>query len=341
MASYKVLMIGSGRIADVHATSIARSPKLELAGFVDPFGGKQFGDTWSVPGFEDLPSAIETARPDALVIASPTDTHVPYLQEACRYGLPTLCEKPVAFHREPILEAISAVRQSRLPVVLGFHRRFDPYRQEMHSRTRAGEVGKVEHILQFSRDPRLAARAEIAHQGNIVADMVVHDLDELNWLMGGLPETAICRLDRNVDPTLAKIGVFDTANIMLAWKDGAVAHVSATRRAAHAFEQRLEVFGSKGRLICEDPRLSPVIFDGAKDTRISRRFGHFWDRYRPAYQAEIDHLADILATGASPLCTLDDGLRAFDLVEMVTGSFWTAQTAAMPSRHRVLSREDN
>ncbi|MBY4592592.1 Gfo/Idh/MocA family protein [Rhizobium redzepovicii] len=320
MAQYKIVIIGSGRIADVHALSVARNPGLQLAGFVDPFGGRHFGEKWSIPRYETFPAAIDACKPDALVIASPTETHVSYVLEACRLGLPTLCEKPVAFSREPILEAISAVASSGIPVVLGFHRRFDAYRQEVHARVRAGDVGKVEHILQLSRDPRLAARSELLHQGNIVADMVVHDLDELNWLMGGLPERAYTRLDRNADPTLAEIGVFDTANIMLSWEGGAVAHVSATRRAAHAFEQRLEVFGGEGRIICEDPRISPVIFDGAKDTRIGRRFEHFWDRYRPAYQAEIDHLGDVLAKGVAPLCTLEDGLRAYDLVQLVLSS---------------------
>lgn len=320
MAQYKIVIIGSGRIADVHAISVTRNPKLQLAGFVDPFGGNHFGEKWSIQGYETLAAAIDTIKPDALVIASPTETHVSYVLEACRFGLPTLCEKPVAFLREPILEAIAAVASSNIPVVLGFHRRFDAYRREVHARVRAGDVGKVEHILQFSRDPRLAARSAVLHQGNIIADMVVHDLDELNWFMGSLPERAYAQLNRNADPSLAEIGDFDTANIMLSWEGGAVAHVSATRRAAHAFEQRLEVFGGEGRIICEDPRISPVIFDSAKDTRISRRFEHFWDRYRPAYQAEIDHLADILARGEAPLCTLEDGLRAYDLVQIVLSS---------------------
>lgn len=317
MKQYNVIIVGSGRIADVHALSLSRNPALRLVGYVDPFGGAAFGERWGARAFVSLEAAVNAATPDALIIASPTETHVPYLIEACSLGLPTLCEKPVAFARPPILEAIAAVESARLPVILGFHRRFDAARRELAARVQAGDVGKVEHLLQFSRDPRLAARSAVLHQGNIVADMVVHDLDEINWLIGRLPDSAHVRLDRNVDPSLAEIGDHDTANILLAWNDGPVAHVSATRRAAHAFEQRLEVFGSAGRIICEDPRVSPVIFDGAQDTRIARRHEHFWDRYRAAYQAEVDHLADVVTKGAAPLCTLQDGLMAFDLVEMV------------------------
>lgn len=314
---HRVVIIGAGRIADVHALSLSRSPALTLAGVVDPFGGAAFSEGWRVPLFADLLEAVRETRPAALVIASPTATHVPYILEACALGLPTLCEKPVAFDRPPILEAIAAREASGVPVILGFHRRFDPSRRALAERVAAGDVGKIEHLLQMSRDPQLASRAEVQHQGNIVADMVVHDLDELLWLVGRPPDYAHCFLDRNVDPTLAEIGDFDTANILLSWTDGPAAHVTATRRAVHAFEQRLEVFGSDGRIICEDPRVNTLVFDGARDTRLSRRPAHFYDRYRTAYQAEIDHLAEVLDRGAAPLCTLQDGLRAFDLVRQV------------------------
>jgi myo-inositol 2-dehydrogenase/D-chiro-inositol 1-dehydrogenase len=317
MAAYRVAIIGAGRIAGVHALSIARNHRLDLVAIVDPAGGGELAAQWSTPCYADLSAAVEASRPDALVIASPTATHVDYILKACGLGLPALCEKPVAFDRAAIVMAMDEVASAGLPVVLGFHRRFDPYRREMKNRVAAGEIGNIEHILQMSRDPQLASGAAVAHQGGIVADMVVHDLDELIWLVGRLPERAHAQLDRNIDPSLAQFGDFDTANILLSWSGGPVAHVSATRRAAHAFEQRLEVFGSAGRLICDDPRISPIVLDTAADTRLARRHAHFWDRYRPAYQAEIDHLATVLAQGAAPLCSLVDGLLAHDLVAMV------------------------
>jgi myo-inositol 2-dehydrogenase / D-chiro-inositol 1-dehydrogenase len=320
MTRYGVLVIGAGRIAAVHSLSIARNPRLRLVGFVDPAGGGQLPREWDVACFGDLKSAVSAQRPDAVVIASPTSTHVDYVFQACDYGLPALCEKPVAFSREPIVAAIDKVESVSLPVVVGFHRRFDPFRRELHERVSAGEIGTVEHILQLSRDPVLPARAEIAHQGGIVADMLIHDLDELIWLVSRLPNHVHAQLDRNVDPTLAEFNDFDTVNAQLSWNRGPVAQLSATRRAVHAFEQRLEVFGSAGRLICGDPVISPVVLDAAKETRLARRHAHFWDRYRPAYQAEIDHLADILQSGAQPRCTLRDSLVASDLVDMVNAA---------------------
>ncbi|TGS71695.1 inositol 2-dehydrogenase [Mesorhizobium sp. M3A.F.Ca.ET.201.01.1.1] len=317
MRKYRIVIVGTGRIAAVHARSVHRSPSLELAGFVDTVAASSLPSHWGVPCFPTLGEAAGAVVPDAIVIASPTDTHVSYLALAVDLGLPALCEKPVARDRRSIEVAMDIVSRSGLPVILGFHRRFDPMRREVQNRIAAGGIGKTEHILQLSRDVSLPDRRVSAHQGGIVADMVVHDLDELLWLVGRQPDRVHARLDRNVDAGLVEIGDHDTVSLQLEWNDGPVAHVSATRRAVHGFEQRLEVFGSAGRLVCDDPRISCVRLDSAQGTYLDRRHAGFGERYRDAYQAEIDHLADLLRCGGDPFCSLEDGLNAFDLVERV------------------------
>lgn len=317
MRKYRIVIVGTGRIAAVHARSVHRNPWLELAGFVDTLAPGSLPSDWGLPCFPTLGEAAGAVVPDAIVIASPTDTHVSYLAMAVDLSLPALCEKPVARDRRSIETAIDLVGRSGLPVILGFHRRFDPMRREVRNRIAAGGIGKIEHILQLSRDISLPDRTVTAHQGGIVADMVVHDLDELLWLVGRQPDRVHARLDRNVDPGLAEIGDHDTASLQLEWDNGPVGHISATRRAVHGFEQRLEVFGSGGRLVCDDPRISCVRQDSAQGTLLDRRDAGFQERYRDAYQAEIDHLADLLRCGGEPLCSLEDGLRAFDLVERV------------------------
>jgi myo-inositol 2-dehydrogenase/D-chiro-inositol 1-dehydrogenase len=316
MPAYRVAVIGAGRIASIHAQSAAQHRKLDLVAIVDPFGGGDLPARVSAPCFPDLDQAIEKARPDALIIASPTTTHVEYIARACDLSLPIFCEKPVAFERQATLDAISRVEAAGIPAILGFHRRHDPARQETRQRMLDGQIGRLEHILMLSRDPTPPKGATGSHLGSIVADMMIHDLDELLHLVGRLPDKVYSVIQTR-EPTGDDEQRIESADVLLHWHDGPVAQVSATRRAAHAFEQRLELFGSKGRLICNDPLLSPIVFDGGDDTQVARRHHHFWERYRSAYEAEIDHLAKVLVGCETPRCTFADGLRAHDLAAMV------------------------
>lgn len=313
----KILVLGAGRIASVHAVSINANPALRLAGFVDPAGGDELSARWGVALYRDYATALHKERPDGLVIASPSATHVDYLIKAAAQGLPCLCEKPIGFDRDEIVRAIDEVDSAGISVVLGFHRRFDPARREVLEHVKAGRIGSVEHILQLSRDPQLPPRQVIAHSGGMIADMVVHDLDELLWVTNRMPERIHVRQDRFEDQSLAEFGDFDSTNLMLEWSSGPVAHISASRRAANAFEQRLEVFGGKGRIVCDDPGPLPVRVDDSDGRHEGTRHNHFWDRYRAAYQAEIDNLAECILKNASPICSLQEGLATFDLVKKV------------------------
>ncbi len=315
----RVVVIGAGRIAAIHAHSVARSRIIDLAAIVDPFGGGELPGRLSTSCFATLDEAIELVRPDGLIVASPTATHVEYIDRACELGLPVFCEKPVSFDRQATVDVIARVDGAGIPALLGFHRRHDQARMEMRRRMLDGEVGRVEHVLMLSRDPAPAQDATRGHLGSIVADMMIHDLDELIHLVGRLPETAHSVIQHRA-ATREGQGDVESADILLNWHDGPVAHVSATRRAVHAFEQKFEIFGSDGRLACNDPLVSPVVFDGPDDTRIARRHRQFWERYQSAYEAEVEHFAGILAGREEPRCTFRDGLRAHDLAEMVTSA---------------------
>ena len=71
------------------------------------------------------PDDLVAAGVDALVIATPTPTHVPMIQLAARAGLPAFCEKPVALDLAALDAAIDDVERAGILVQIGFQRRFD------------------------------------------------------------------------------------------------------------------------------------------------------------------------------------------------------------------------
>ena len=90
-------LIGCGRIGRVHADSITVHPRAELARVVDPFASsaREVGEQFAAPWSTDVEAVVDDPAIDAVVVASPTPTHVDLLIRAVRTGKAVLCEKPI------------------------------------------------------------------------------------------------------------------------------------------------------------------------------------------------------------------------------------------------------
>ncbi len=167
-------VIGCGRIGRVHADSIDVHPRAELAHVYDPFEdvarevGARFGAEWGT----DVDAVIEDPSIDAVVVASPTPTHVDLLTRAVRAGKAVLCEKPIDLDlaRVDACEEIGALVDR---VMVGFNRRFDPSFRDIRTRVEAGEVGPLEQLTIISRDPAPPPAAYVATSGGLFRDMTI------------------------------------------------------------------------------------------------------------------------------------------------------------------------
>ena len=129
-------LIGSGRIGRVHAMSISALHSTSLQWVADPFvegaeslaaefGGKATSDPRDIFAADDV---------DAVIIASPTATHVELINAAIDAGIPVLCEKPIDLDISRVDSLRSRVAAATVPIVLGFNRRFDPHFAELKRR---------------------------------------------------------------------------------------------------------------------------------------------------------------------------------------------------------------
>src|SRR6218665_608846 len=148
-------LIGTGRIGQVHAASIAASPDAELTWIADPFvaGAHSIAARFGGTATESAEQLIGSGEIDAVLIASPTPTHVDLIAASIDVGLPVLCEKPIDLDIDRVDALRSRVASSGVPVALGFNRRFDPAFASVRSRVAAGEIGDLEQLTIISRDP--------------------------------------------------------------------------------------------------------------------------------------------------------------------------------------------
>jgi len=122
---------------------------------------------------------------------------------------------------------------------------------EVHDIVRSGSLDDSSTFFKSAVIRGCRPRVFLAHSGGMVRDMLIHDLDELVWLCGNGPVAVQADLKRFVDaPLLARYDDYDTAAVTIVFENGPQCQISATRRSAYGFDQRLEVFGSAGMVSC-------------------------------------------------------------------------------------------
>ena len=172
-------VIGAGRIGLVHSGSVTDTNGAKLEYVVDPIKesaesvAKQFGCKFSTNPLE----VINSGEIDAIIIGSPTPTHVPFMEAAIDARLHVLCEKPIDLDIKNVNQLREKVNKANTKVAIGFNRRLDPEFYAVKKRVEKGDVGKVEQVLIISRDPGPAPQSYIAVSGGIFRDMTIHDFD--------------------------------------------------------------------------------------------------------------------------------------------------------------------
>ncbi len=167
-----IALIGAGRIGQVHARNIVRHSGARLVAVADPMLSSAqaiVGPAGAIAVADPL-AAISTTQVDAVVIASPTDTHVATIAVAAEAGKAILCEKPIDLHMPRVDECRAILARYPVPFMLAFNRRFDPSTRCLHEAIQDGRVGQVEHVLIISRDPAPPPHEYIARSGGIFRD---------------------------------------------------------------------------------------------------------------------------------------------------------------------------
>ncbi len=175
----RVAVLGAGRIGKIHAANVARNHKAKLVAVADPYGtaARNLADHLGCEASLDPITAIERTDVDAIIIGTPTDTHVSLMLHGVKMGKAVLCEKPIDLDIGKVDAAVHEIERLNGRVMVAFNRRFDPSARQLRRSIDAGEIGDVRQVIITSRDPGLPPREYIGHSGGIFRDMVIHDFD--------------------------------------------------------------------------------------------------------------------------------------------------------------------
>ena len=320
-------LFGAGRIGRVHAASLAAHPQTELAVVHDPVeaAALEVATQYGAVPTQDAEAILGDDSIGAVVIASPTATHVDLLTAAVRAGKAVLCEKPIDLDLARVDACWEEIKGLEPTVLVGFNRRFDPTFAEIRDRIAAGEIGRLEQLLITSRDPAPAPAAYIASSGGLFRDMTIHDFDMARFLLGEVVEVQATGANL-IEPYIAEAGDIDSAVVLLRGAGGELCQIVNSRRCAFGYDQRLEAFGAEGMLTAGNQVATSVRRSGAGGTETASPYLDFFlDRYTPAYRAELDHLVSCVEQGRAPSPGFADGRAALVLADAANESMKTGR----------------
>ncbi|MES2541562.1 MAG: inositol 2-dehydrogenase [Pseudomonadota bacterium] len=312
-------LLGAGRIAGVHATAITTNPGSRLAAVSDfiPENAQKLAATYGTIA-RTTDEIIADPTIDAVLIATSTDTHSDLIERATAAGKSVLCEKPVDLSLARAQACQKAVASNGKPVMIGFNRRFDPNFAALKAAADKGEIGKTELLSITSFDPAPPPVAYIKVSGGIFRDMMIHDFDMANFLMGAPPVSVSAAASSIVDPAIGEAGDYDTAVVTLTYADGRIAVIKNSRRAVYGYDQRIEMLGSEGLLQAQNMLESTVVKSTTAGVTSAKPTYFFLERYMPSYAAEWAAFVDALGTGKPLPVTLSDGVAALAMAEAAT-----------------------
>ncbi len=309
-------LFGAGRIGQIHGANVAASPRAELAYVVDVDAARAKALA-ARHGAKAVEAEAAFADPgvDAVIIASPTETHAPLIEAACAAGKAIFCEKPVDLSSARVQAVVKVVESAKALVLVAFNRRFDPNFAHLRGAIDEGRIGKVELVAITSRDPGLPPLDYLRGSGGLFRDMMIHDLDMARWLLGEEPTEVYAVGSCLVDPAVAQVGDVDTAAVTLKTRSGAIAQISNSRRAVYGYDQRIEVFGSGGMLRAGNMVENTVEIMNGDGATTARPLHFFLERYMAAYRHELEHFLDCVEHKKKPIVGIQDGMLALKLAD--------------------------
>lgn len=312
----KIGIIGAGRIGKVHLESISYHVKnATVTAMADPFMNEEteklirsYGVSKVTKDYKDI---LNDKDIDAVLVCSSTDTHAAISIEAINAGKHVFCEKPVDHSIEKIQAVADALKEHpEIKFQVGFNRRFDHNFAAIRKAYDDGKIGEA-HILKItSRDPEPPNPAYIKVSGGIFLDMTIHDFDMACFLTDSDVEELYVNSAVLVDPAIGEQGDVDTAIITMKMANGALAVLDNSRKAAYGYDQRAELFGSKGMVATSNDTVSSAVISNADGVTGEKPLFFFLERYMGSFSEEMRQFTEAVINDTEVPVGIHAGLQS-------------------------------
>jgi predicted dehydrogenase len=326
----RICMVGGGRVGKNHSRAITRYiPGGQIVALVETMDrvreetALEFGIEHR---FASLEAALEKASFDAVVITTPTPTHLPIASLAAENKKHVFLEKPMALSIAECDAILKVIGQNSVLLQLGFMRRFDPEFVAAAQRIEAGEIGQPMMIKTNTHGPGLPPpwARDLTTSNGMLAEVNSHDWDTLRWLMGSNLERVYTEVANFKGPAnhVDTPNFYDNALVNVKFKNGGLGMISGVCPCGYGYDARVEIVGEKGIMQISELKGQSLIVCTDRDQGLITPIFRTWpERFKWAYIHELEHFITCIQDETPPRAGGVDGRWAVAGVLAGTKSF--------------------
>ena len=284
MSDLKVAVLGLGMMGAFHVELLSTAIKGVSVTVVNDFVSEKATEVAARIGalaVADPLEAINHPEVDAVLLATPGNTHAEQVSACLDRGIPVLCEKPLTTDEDSSYRLVQQeAALGRRLIQVGFMRRFDHEYVALRELIASGAVGNVLQLHCTHRNPAVGDHFDSEF---MIRDSVVHEVDSARYLLA--EEIASVQVLAGVASSAAPAGTCDPMLVIFETESGRLVTAECYVRTGVAYEVRTEAVGEAGSaMIGLDQALLAKTTDGRWGGRITPSFV---ERFGAAYQVEL------------------------------------------------------
>ena len=307
-AKIRVAVIGAGGWGRQHARVWAERPDVELCAIAGRTWEKTQAraSAYGVPAYVDIDEMLAKERPDLVSLSLPNQGHFDATLQVIRAGYPLLVEKPLVFDLGEADTLLAEAAGRGIFFAINFNHRYARPLQMARQAVDTGQLGDLVFAVW-----RFGGEGSSGHPHANLIETQCHAFDQLEWLCGPI-DTVMAEMTDKTG------GGFRTLVLALRFAGGAVGSLIGTYDSSYAYTDthRLEVNGTRGRLVVEDTVRRYTYQAAGEETAQVWQAGYFNDRDREFHHTFDRHVDDLLAAfrrGEPPPIPAAAGRRALAL----------------------------
>ena len=322
-----IALFGLGRIGQMHAENLINHPQFYLKYIfdIDKKLTEKLSKKYNCISIKNPNIAFRDKNIKSIFIATSTKTHLRFIEEGVKNKKVIFCEKPLDLDLKKINQSKKKLAKLNPKIQMGFNRRYDPAHNSLKEKLIKNKIGKLEKIIITSRDPAPPPLSYLKVSGGIFKDMMIHDFDLARYYAGSDEFESIFATGKYFsDKKYKKVKDLELATVVMKTKKGVQCIITNSRHCSFGYDQRIELFGSKGMMISDNQRdLETSIYSKNSTNNKSLFKTFFIERYSKAYRIQLDDLVKLCKKSIKPIATFEDGRKSLILAETAKKSLKT------------------